>query len=221
MNGLSNKSFYILLLCFGTLPFLVNGYVNSIIYSLPLAYWSFEVLSWIVIPFIVFTLAVKHAGLKASDIGISFKIFGKKNIPLFIIACIMFCPIDYYLYKEMYGFFSELFPTKSYFEYESVIPTDPLLKAVVAIYFGISAGIVEELYYRGLMFKIAQFFTNPAVVYIIASPLVFSVVHWEGGIPNLLTTYVFGLISVLAFLWIRNLWPFMIGHIYTDFVWYS
>lgn len=221
MNGLSNKPFYILLLCFGTLPFLVNGYINSVIYSLPLAYWSFEILSWIVIPLIVFTLAVKHGGLKASDIGLNFKIFGKDNIPLLIVVCVLFCPIDYYLYKEMYAYFSALFPDNSYFGYESMIPTDPFLKVVVAIYFGISAGIVEELYYRGFMFKIAQFFTAPAVVYVIASPLIFSVIHWEGGTANLITTYIFGLFSVFAFLLLRNLWPFIIGHIYTDFVWYS
>ena len=221
MNGLSKKSLYIALISLGTIPFLVNGYINSLLYKTPVAYWSFEIFSWIVIPIIVFTIAVKHGGLTTSQLGLNLNIFGKKNIPLLILACILFCPIDYWLYKEMYGFFSELFPTESYFEYESVVPSEAFLRGVVAIYFGLSAGIVEELYYRGLMHRIALFFSNPAIVYVIASPLIFSIIHWEGGTPNLITTYVYGLISVLAFLYMRNLWPLMIGHIFTDVVWYS
>lgn len=221
MDDSSKKTLFIALIGIGTFPFLVNGYINSVLYTIPIAYWSFEVLSWILIPIIVLTIAIKYGGLKASQLGLSFEVCGKKNIPLLIFLCILFCPIDYYLYTELYKVFSELFPAESFFEYESVVPKDGYMRVVVAIYFGLSAGIVEEFYYRGFFYRTAQFFSHPTAVYVIASPLIFSVVHWEGGTANLLTTYIFGLLAVFAFLYIRNLWPFIIGHIFTDSVWFN
>ena len=76
------RNLYLLLLAAGVFPFLVNGYVNSIIFRDPPLYWSFEVLSWIVLPIVVFTIAVRKGGLRFAEIGLHGTVFGKRNLVL-------------------------------------------------------------------------------------------------------------------------------------------
>ncbi len=175
----------------------------------------------LLIPIVIFTIAAKRGKLKFASIGINTKIFGKKNLLVLIIICIIFSPIDYWIYYKTYYYFRSIFPPDSIFTYHSVIPSHEALRILVAIYFALSAGIVEELYFRGLIYKISGYYTTPTIIYILASSTLFSLVHWEGGISNVLSTFVFGFIAAMIFLWVKNLWPLIIGHIYTDYVWFS
>ncbi|MCP4769644.1 MAG: CPBP family intramembrane metalloprotease [Gammaproteobacteria bacterium] len=51
--------------------------------------------------------------------------------------------------------------------------------------------------------------------------LLFSLVHWEDGLANLASTYIFGVFMAIAYLGLRNLWPLVIGHIFIDLVWFG
>ena len=53
------------------------------------------------------------------------------------------------------------------------------------------------------------------------SPLVFSLVHWESGIANLAAAWVVGLLAAAALLLLKNLWPLIAGHVFTDLLWYG
>jgi membrane protease YdiL (CAAX protease family) len=55
----------------------------------------------------------------------------------------------------------------------------------------------------------------------IYTPIVFALPHWEGGLHNVLATYVCALFFALLFLITKNLWPLIVGHIYTDYVWFN
>jgi hypothetical protein len=215
------RKLFLELIGIGIIPFMINGYINSIVYQIPFFYWCFEIFSWIVLPVIVFFLAIKFGNLHFSDVGIHTKIFGKSNIPLLIFICVIFCPLDYWLYRESINYFQSVFSSKPFFAYQSVMPDEGFLRVLVAIYFGLSAGIVEELYFRGFIFRTCQLFVYSVPIYLVFSPVLFSLIHWEGGITNMLNTYIFGFFGALVFLIFRNLWPLIIGHIYTDYVWYS
>jgi len=214
------KHLYLLLLCLGIVPFLINGWVNSLIHASAVAYWSFELVSWVLIPVLVFSVAGRN-GLSLADLGLDARIFGQKNLLLVVVLCVIFCPVNLWVYKHTYKFFEALLPSAPYFQYETIVPTRGVMKVVVSLYFSLSAGIVEELYFRGFIHRVSRFFARPAVVYMVFSPLVFAMVHWEGGPSNLLATYVFGLFNGIAFLAMRNLWPLVFGHIFTDYVWFN
>ena len=79
MEPTRQKNLYLLLLCLGITPMLINGYVNSLICKNPLAYWGFEMVSWVLLPVLVFSVAGR-SGLKASDLGLDSRIFGRKNL---------------------------------------------------------------------------------------------------------------------------------------------
>lgn len=211
---------YLAALAIGTLPFIVNGYVNSLVFKNPPLYWALELAYWVAIPTAVFWYAVRRGGFRFAEIGLSGEIRGRRNLALLVLLCAVFCPLDAILYKELYAYFSTRFPPSPVFAYESVVPEQGISRQVVAIYFALTAGIVEELYYRGLCFRIASFFPRPVVLYLALSPLLFALIHWEGGMANVCATYAFGMIQAVAFLGMRNLWPLIAGHVYTDYVWF-
>ena len=221
MLSKSFKYSYIILFLVGIFPFLINGYINSLIFNNALLYWSFEILSWIVIPTIIFYFAVSKNGLRFSELGLHTKVFGRQSIGLLVAACVLVSFIDYWAYKNLFDYFSSIFTNKAFFSYESIIPSDGTMKIIIAIYFGLSAGIVEELYFRGLLYKISHFFASPNLLYLALSPFLFSIIHWEGGLANVSATFVIGLIMALLFLWLRNLIPLIVGHCMTDLVWFS
>lgn len=217
----SIKRLYWTLFAIGVIPFLLNGYINSLIHSISWLYWSFEILIWTLIPFTIFYIATKKGNLKAADIGINTTIMGRRSLFLVVVFCLVFPPLDYVIYKLCLGYSSSIFSGGYVFSYFSVIPESGLSRFLVIWYFALTAGIVEELYYRGFLYKISQFYSQPNVVYLAISPLVFSLVHWEGGIANVVATYVFGVILAIVFIVMKNVWPLIMGHVFIDYVWFS
>jgi len=220
MQATAQRNLYLVLFGIGIFPFLINGYVNSVIFRTPSLYWSFELLTWIVMPIIVFMLAALNGGLRFVEIGLHGNVFGNRNYYLLALLCIAFGPLDLFIYEHALALFRAAFPGKPFFSYQAVIPDHGVLRVMVALYFGLTAGIVEEMYFRGLFFKISGFFARPLAVYLIFSPALFALIHWEGALSNVLATYVVGVFTAIAFVVLRNLWPLIVGHIYTDFVWF-
>jgi membrane protease YdiL (CAAX protease family) len=205
----------------GISPYLINGYVNSKIAAWPALYWSFEVLCWIVIPAAVFAVLVRRDGLRAADLGLHGRIFRRHSVGLVVVACMILCPIDAVGYAGVYGYFRTILPDEGLFKYHSMVPEGGAARLLTTLYFALSAGIVEELYFRGLLFKAASFFPGSSALYLLLSPLLFAAIHWESGPANAAAAYTFGLFSAAVFLMIRNLWPLIAGHIYTDYAWFG
>jgi hypothetical protein len=221
LESIVRRNLYLGLFAAGISPFLINGAINPIIYPHPWLYWSFELLSWFVLPAIVFWLAVRKGGLRADEIGLTGRVRGKKRFVLLLVLCVVAGPFDLLLYSHVYEFFRELFPAEPLFTYHSIVPEHGASRVVVLAYLGLTAGTVEELYFRGLFFRISLFFPAPVATYLVCSPALFALIHWEGGLSNILATYIFGLVSAVVFVIIRNLWPLVVGHIYTDSFWYQ
>lgn len=217
MCPLQTRNLYLALIGIGIFPFFVNGYVNSIIYQIPLAYWLFELFCWALLPTLVLGIASKKGGLRFSEIGLHSKLFGKGNLVLLVFLSIIFGPIEFWVYTSLYDFFWPLFKHQGVFQYHSVLPQSGWPRILVAAYFAISAGVIEEIFFRGWMYRVAGYFLRPRVVYLMVSPLLFALVHWESGAANVLATFILGLMTALVFIALRNLWPLIAGHVYTDF----
>ena len=59
-------------------------------------------------------------------------------------------------------------------------------------------------------------FQHSIALFLLVSPLLFNLVHWEDRFANLASTYIFGVFMAIAYLGLRNLWPLVPGHIFTD-----
>ena len=209
---------YAALAAVGIAPLLVNGCINAKIASLPALYWAFELFTWIGIPIAVLTSLVRNAGLRASDLGFSRTIFHRRSVVLVLVSSFLFCLIAYAVYTEAYSYMRTILPDAGIFQYRSVLPATDPGRSLVTLYFALSAGIVEEIYFRGLLFKIATFVRGTVPVFLILSPILFAAIHWESGMANMAAAYVYGLVSAIAYVFMRNVWPLVAGHVYTDYV---
>ena len=210
----------LLALC-GIAPFMLNGLVNAAIYQHALLYWCFEILTWVAIPSSVLYLVTRTAGFQFADLGYHGSICGQRKPGLVVLVCLLFAPLCYWVYSTSYGIFIELFPAAESFAYDSVVPTSGLLYVAVVIYLGLSAGLVEEFLFRGLLYRAFSEFQHSLLLFLVVSPLLFALVHWEDGLANLASTYIVGVFMAIAYLGLRNLWPLVIGHIFTDLVWFG
>jgi hypothetical protein len=216
-----NRRVSLLLFCVGISPFLVNGAFNAALYpGHPWLFWLLELASWVVLPTILFTVARERWGLHAADLGLHGRIRGRRSIPLLVLACVMAGPIYFTIYARALSFFSGIVSGPPMFSYQSVVPDSGQWRIVVAVYLAATAGVVEEAYFRGFFFKLSGLFASPRTVYLAASPVLFALVHWEGTRAGLPATYVLGVAAAAGYLWLGNLWPLVVGHVFTDLVWF-
>ena len=200
---------------------MVNGLVNSVIAHNALFYWGFEMLTWIVIPSIILLLVIRTEGLGFSDFGYHGAIRGRRNIGLLIFVCAVFSPLCYGVDFYSYEYFSALFPGQGFFQYKSIVPESGILYFAVTIYLGLSAGLVEEFLFRGLLYRAFSGFRHSLALFLVILPILFSLVHWENGLAKLASTYIVGIFMAIAYLGLRNLWPLVAGHIFTDLIWFG
>jgi len=210
-----------MLLAIGIAPFYVNGYVNSHIAGTNPAYWVFETFCWLVLPLVIFVILVRYAGLRMVDLGLHDKLGGRSALGFLIFVSLLLCPVGHLIYSGSFNYFTSILPHTAIFQYQDVLPPPGPSRTAVAIYFALTAGIVEELYFRGLIFRACAGMRYPIPAYLLISPLLFALIHWETGPANTAAAYVVGLFSAAVFVALRNLWPLMITHAYTDFAWFG
>jgi membrane protease YdiL (CAAX protease family) len=202
----------------GISPFFLNGLVNARLNAWPLAYWICEVLIWVIVPIAVLSYLVQRAGLRFADIGLSRSIFGKQSVTLVVITSLLFCVLCYAVYTGVYAFMRGVLPDAGIFSYRSVLPSEDSGRAFAVFYLAFSAGVVEEIYFRGLLFKVLGFARRAVPLYLLVSPILFAAIHWESGWANTGAAYVYGLFAAVAYLAMRNIWPLIVGHFYTDYI---
>ena len=201
---------------------MVNGWINAKIHENIVAFWGFEIFSWVLLPLSIFLYLFKYRGITPTYLGLHGKVNGKENSEYLTSICLLMIFISYPLYLTSNFIAGHIVvPSQPLFLYASVQPPSPFFKLLTALYYAMTAGIVEELYYRGIFFRIVQKLSHPRIFYLTLSPALFAIAHWEQGIQNILSTWIYGFVFCMFFLRFRNLWPLILGHIITDFIWFS
>ena len=105
-----------------------------------------------------------------------------------------------------------------YFTYGIALPDDRILRALVAIFFAITAGVVEEIFFRGLLRQAIAALLGPGAVktYIVCSALVFGLAHWEQGSAGLINATAFGFCAAWLYLKLGDLRPLILAHAIMD-----
>ena len=87
------------------------------------------------------------------------------------------------------------------------------------MYFAATAAFVEEIYYRGLTWRLLEGCYSPGLrklVYVLGGSCFFAAIHWENGSPELIATYVYGMAACVWYLRLRTLWPLVLAHFTID-----
>jgi len=202
-------------------PFLLNGWLSARVAHDPLLYWSAEIAVWVVVPGVGLFLASRFCGLTLAQLRFRRQIRTFGHPAVLGLACAAFCGLLYTVYWVSYRTFSAMLPGGGVFHYEAAVPDSGALRVLVVAYFALTAGFVEEVLYRGVALEASRSFRSPIAVYLMLSPPIFAIVHWESGAANVAAAYVVGLFTCLAYLALRNIWPLIVAHTFTDYVWFS
>jgi len=200
---------------------MLNGFYNVTLANHPILYWTADIFAWMILPAILLTFAVKNNHLSFEMLGLK---LSKYQIPVISIASIVACPLLYYSYSHAYEFAKSAFPVNYFnvdFSYQALIPKEPPLSYLTTLYFSLTAGFVEEILYRSLFFNLFKKTVIQITIFTISSSIIFSLVHWEGGVHNLFPTLVFGFVACILFLLTKSIWPCIIGHCFVDIICFS
>jgi membrane protease YdiL (CAAX protease family) len=91
-------------------------------------------------------------------------------------------------------------------------PSQQPLRFIVIAYAALSAGILEEIVYRGVIVSQLRKHLKSGAVVVFLSSAVFAGIHWGEGPAKLVETFIWGIILSSWFYRTRTLWSLMTCH---------
>lgn len=203
-------------------PAALNGLYFPLLHRMGAPYfWAAELLQWLVAPALAYGIFLRPAGITLAQLGYrQYDASGRSitdsfgTMVLLTGALTIGTVLGNRILWRLFGYWSG-----SHFTYYQVIPESELLGPLVAIWFSLSAGFVEETTYRALPWYLMT--TLPVSTwdkrrYLRWSSVVFALVHWEQGIVGVLSALFFGYCCGLFYANRRNIWPIIVAHAWFD-----
>jgi len=207
-------------------PLLLQSLVDGL-YKAPLhrwsasAFWLVDAAKFVLLPAVVLWCLARFAGVRPRDYGLRWPRTPEERNALLgaaLFACFVLVPL-YFAAQELAWRAGRF--TAPDFGYETALPAARFLRWLAIGYFALTAGIVEEIVFRGLPWTWAARFGDTRTTrwtWVAMTSVLFGLVHWENGLPEVLTTGVFGVGAALLYLKLRNLWPLVLAHVVADVV---
>jgi len=201
--------------------FLLDGFFRAPLYSWsPAAFWLFDFAKFLVIPALglcllyrFYSLAPRHYGVRIPEQGMWGEFLGLSVFLTLMLAATYFAPVV--LTARM-----SAGPEPSSFQ--ALIPTGTL-RVPVAVYFAATAGIAEEIMFRGLplLYVVSRSPDRvPTAAYCLVTALLFASAHWENGANEVIGTFIYGLFASAFYVQVRDLSPFIVAHALGDLTWF-
>lgn len=214
----------LVLVLVGIAPLELNGLYNWYISQFPGWYWLVELITWILLPGVLLWIGTRSGWFSPDDLGLHTRMCGRRHAWLFVAALIGLS----WLVSELSLWSSwgarALFPVnygKLDFGYRDVVPAEGLGRFLALTHLALTAGIVEEIYFRGLVRLLFSSGVLGRLGFIVCSSVLFASIHWEGGVWILTEALLFGLSTAIIYSATGNLWPLIIGHAWADYFWFS
>lgn len=176
--------------------------------------WSLDVLVFLVIPLTFLFACFKTGKLAWANIGLTEKngvmdwFYGLiLAVQLYIMGSfVRYVLLQVFPQWEIFGWFNYDFP--------SGMPW----RALTIVYACLTAGIIEEILFRGILLEWLKNkgFSMGGAIFL--SSMLFSLIHWCQGPVQLAVTFLFGLVMAATYNWSRNLLPLIIAHILYDVI---
>lgn len=205
------------------LPFfsllLLNGLYNPLLASSPGLYWFIEILTWLLVPVSALYVSTKRGG-SFKDLGVSLPCSPFRWIQ-YLVLCSVATLLFYHIYSGAQAWSKSVFSVNYFengFDYGSLISRNGSARLFVLLWFSLSAGIVEELYFRSIIRRFFGVGFSAAFLFVMVSSFLFSIIHWEGGIHNLIPAFLIGVFSSVFYLLYPNVTVLMIAHTITDII---
>jgi len=207
-----------------TAPFflfgMVNGIYNSELANYPVLFWVVDVVGWVILPALILLYIYKYYGIGLHDYGLV-KItnsYQRREMTNWTVLATFMLGIYYFAFSWLA--WKIIVVDTPVFAYKDMVPGGDA-RFFTIFYLAITAAIFEEIFFRGLIWRLvytSNINGNKSYVYIVISSLLFSLVHWENGLPEVLATLVYGVVACILFLRLRNLYPLIVAHFFIDVV---
>ena len=198
----------------------INGFYLDLIYQSNIVIaWIYDIAQFIILPFTLFFILYRYYNIHPASYGIVIPVAKHKKRSLIFVSlyCAVLLQLLCFITYESVSLYVNGTEKMGYL---SLIPTG-LMRFPVVVYMSVTAAVVEEITYRGLplllfyKFRHSKYFN---VTFVLTTAIIFSLVHWENGVPNLAEAFVFGVFSAMLYLRYKNLIPLMVAHFVVDFV---
>ena len=200
---------------------LVDGFFKAWLYQhSPALYWAFDIAKFVLVPALVLGWLYRSHSVVPARYGL--KPFGRgeqwfRTIGLTLLLSFLLAVV--YHFTSRFGWrITAAAPAA--FSYQASVP-DGWLHYPVVLYYAATAGFVEEVFLRGLpLLYLQSRYGNKVnrIAYVAVTSLLFGLIHWENGVPEVVATAAFGVVAAVVYLRIRNLWPLIVAHALID-VW--
>lgn len=200
-------------------PLLLNGFYNGILIRSPFFYWTVELVTWVLVP-CGLLYVYRRMGGAYRDLGLVCPRSVGEVCTVVLLVCI-WAVILVGAFRGGQSWGESIFERnylKLAFNYGSLIPDSGWRATVIWIYFSLTAGIVEELFFRGMLRRIFGPGWRSTVFFVVVSTVLFSVIHWENGVNDLLATGAVGLLVGICYVWHRTILIPMIAHAVANLV---
>lgn len=222
-RSLAQRRKLLLLLVIGILPAMLNGLYTLLLAAQPPLYWFVDVVSFVVVPAVLVGIAIRERLVTPSELGLHGLVNGRRarlELAILLVGAPIVLPV--LVFPITGGIGHRLFPTGGPvvpFSYEWVLPSPDLpgWRALMILYLSVTAGVVEELYFRALLYRLLSP-SHGWLTYVSLSAGLFGAVHWEAGMAMVMSVALYGIVLAALFRATRNLWPLMLAHAATDIV---
>ena len=173
--------------------------------------WALDVVFFLLIPTTTLVCLVRADRISLREIG-----FAKPPQPISIIAGIALCGILVVLDQwTLFPLLNQL-PGRLFIGYD--FPASQPLRILTMIYAALTAGLLEEIVYRGVVTtELKKHVRSPAGV-VLLSCLIFAGIHWSEGPGKSISTSFWAIIPTIWVLKRRSLWGPIVCHALYDFL---
>lgn len=199
--------------------FILDGYFRDALHAQsPMLFWLFDLFKFVLLPVGILVWLARSFGVTPSRYGLR-EVAENESWVHFVGLTIFLAVVLSLVYHLAQVIASTILrpPATAPF-FKSAAP-DGLLRVPVVLYMAITAGIVEEIFFRGLplLYVIERFPGRiPTSTYVVTTALLFGAIHWENGSHEVVATFIFGIFAAAFYLKLRDLWPLIGAHILID-----
>lgn len=201
---------------------LADGLYKAPLYNWSVsAFWFADIAKFVLVPGAILWCLARFAGLHPLDYGLRWPGTPEARAKLLggtLFACFVLVPLFFAVQQLLWSAGYYAMPA---FGYEATLPHGQALRWLVIGYYAVTAGVVEEIVFRGLPWAWVEHFGDTRATrgaWVVATSIVFALVHWENGGPGLLAAGAYGIGAALLYLKLRNLWPLVVAHVVTDVI---
>jgi len=200
---------------------MLNGLYNpTLAEASPWLFWSVDILSWIIVPAVILYYIYRYYGISLRDYGICNLTSASQRREMISWSFLATFILSIYYFAFGWLAWEFIAPPTSTFSYGGMVPEGGA-RYVAIFYLAITAAVFEEIFFRGLIWRLVYSSAipyNKAVIYTVISSILFGLVHWENGAPEVFAATVFGVVACVLYLRLRNLMPLIIAHFIIDMI---